>query len=52
MFLIGDICGASRKASSNNEPTEADAIVAAALKLVSGGEGQNLTTRAELYFTR
>ena len=22
MFLIGDVCGASRKASSNNEPTE------------------------------
>ena len=22
MFLIGEVCGASRKASSNNEPTE------------------------------
>ena len=37
MFLIGEVCGASRKASSN------------ALKLVGGDEGQNLTTRAKLY---
>ena len=50
MFLIGEVCGASRKASSNNEPTEVSRCHSSrALKLVVVGEGQNLTTRAKLY---
>ena len=34
MFLIGEVCGASLKASSNNEPTEVSrCLVVNALKL-------------------
>ena len=50
MFLIGDICGASLKASSTNEPTEVSRCHRViALKLVGYDEGQILTTRAKLY---
>lgn len=40
---------AARRAVTTNAQKSADAIVADALKLVGGGEGQNLTKRAELY---
>lgn len=40
---------ASRQAVTTNPQKSADAIVVKALKLVGGDEGQNLTTRANLY---
>ena len=40
---------ASRQAVTTNPQKAADAIVVKALKLVGGDEGQNLTTRANLY---
>ena len=40
---------ASRQAVTTNPQKSADAIVVNALKLVGVDEGQNLTTRAELY---
>ena len=54
MFLIGEVCGASRlrQAVTTNPQKSADAIVVCGLKLVAAYEGQNLTTRAKLYFTR
>ena len=54
MLLIGDVCGASPQgqAVTTNPQKSADAIVVSGLKLVAADEGQNLTTRAQLYFTR
>jgi len=43
---------AARQAVTTNPQKSADAIVVIALKLVGDEEGQNLTTRAKLYFTR
>ena len=40
---------AARGAVTTNPQKSAEAIVAEALKLVGGGEGQNLTKRAKLY---
>ena len=40
---------AARQAVTTNPQKSADAIVVDALKLVGGDEGQNLTTRANLY---
>ena len=40
------------RAVTTNPQKSADAIVVVALKLVGDDEGQNLTIRAELYFTR
>ena len=40
---------AARQAVTTNPQKSAEAIVAEALKLVGGGEGQNLTKRAKLY---
>lgn len=40
---------AARRAVTTNPQKSAEAIVAGALKLVGGDEGQNLTTRAKLY---
>ena len=40
---------ATRQAVTTNPQKSADAILAVALKLVGGGEGQNLTKRAKLY---
>ena len=40
---------AARRAVTTNPQKSAEAIVADALKLVGGGEGQNLTKRAKLY---
>ena len=40
---------AARRAVTTNPQKSAEAIVAEALKLVGGGEGQNLTKRAKLY---
>ena len=41
---------AARQAVTTNPQKSADAIVVNALKLVGGDEGQNLTTRAKLFY--
>ena len=41
MFLIGEVCGASRKASSNNEPAEVSRRhISRSLKLVGAVKGR------------